>query len=303
MKRSFLARLRSNGTSYIFSALLLLAGIPAYQTFVMAPTGYNNALIAASAGQQTAYIVWIGGHNLTFLIYRFLLLLAFVLLLSLPFSLFRIIVAQEIMGQQEREEEEALAAEDDEEDEDDEIAEDEEGVEDDEEDDEESEDETQGMPAYAWRGKGFAVIAAWSGMIGLVVYLVGTVASTVYLTSISSGVAPNAALSSSNILLISILAILTNTVGVGLLSISTLFFGATLARAGKRLWPSAWVYFGYAALAVAALFSGSAVGVASTPATGQAPLTAPAILLFALWVLWLGIMLVRLKPEPVAADA
>jgi hypothetical protein len=303
MKRSFLARLRSNGTSYIFSALLLLAGIPAYQSFVMGPTGYTNALTAASAGQQAAYLAWIGEHNLTFLIYRFLLLLAFVLLLSLPFSLFRIIVAQELMGQQEREEDEALAAEDEEdEDEDDETVEDEGNVED-EEDEEESEDEAQGMPAYAWRGKGFAVIAAWSGMIGLVIYIVGTVASTFYLTSIGGGIAPNAALSGTNILLITILAIFTNTVGIGLLSLSTLFFGATIARAGKKLWPSAWVYFGYAALAVAALFSGSAVGVASTPATGQAPLTAPAILLFALWILWLGIMLVRLKPEPIATDA
>ncbi len=299
MKRSFLARLRSNGTSYIFSALLLLAGIPAYQTFVMAPTGYTNALTTASAGQQAAYLAWIGGHNLTFLIYRFLLLLAFVLLLSLPFSLFRIIVAQELMGQQEREEEEALAAEDDE-DEDDEVAENEESVEDDE--DEDSEDETQGMPAYAWRGKGFAIIAAWAGMIGLVVYIVGTVASTLYLTSISNGIAPNTPLSGTAILLISVFAILTNTVGIGLLSISTLFFGATIARAGNKLWPSAWVYFGYTALAVAALFSGSAVGVASTPASGQAPLTAPAILLFALWVLWLGIMLVRLKPEQIVEE-
>ena len=297
MKRSFLARLRSNGTSYIFSALLLLAGIPAYQTFVMAPTGYNNALTAASAGQQAAYLGWIGGHSLTFLIYRFLLLLAFVLLLSLPFSLFRIIVAQELMGQQEREEEEAALAE--EEDEEDEVAEDEESVED-EDDDEESEDEAQGMPAYAWRGKGFAIIAAWAGMIGLVVYIVGTVASTLYLTSISNGIAPNTTLSGTDILFICLIAILTNTVGIGLLSLSTLFFGATIARAGNKLWPNAWVYFGYTALAVAALFSGSAVGVASTPASGQAPLTAPAILLFALWVLWLGIMLVRLKPEPIA---
>ena len=296
MKRSFLARLRSNGTSYLFSALLLLAGIPAYQTFVMAPTGYNNALTAASAGQQAAYLAWIGGHNLTFLIYRFLLLLAFVLLLSLPFSLFRIIVAQELMGQQEREDE-------DEEDEE-ETDEDEESGEEDEEtaEDDEGEDEGQGMPAYAWRGKGFAIIAAWAGMIGLVVYIVGTVASTLYLTSISNGIAPNASLSSANILLISVFSILTNTVGIGLLSLSTLFFGATIARAGNKLWPNAWVYFGYTALAVAALFSGSAVGVASTPASGQAPLTAPAILLFALWVLWLGIMLVRLKPEPIAAE-
>lgn len=295
MKRSFLARLRSNGTSYLFSALLLLAGIPAYQTFVLASTGYASALTAASTGNPAAYLAWIGGHNLPFLIYRVLLILAFVLLLSLPFSLFRIIVAQELMGQQELEEEEALAAEDGD-DEDDEITEDDETVE------EDNKDDTQGMPPYAWRGKGFAVIAAWSGMIGLIVYIVGTAISTLYLTSISNGIAPNATLSSENVLFISIFAILTNTVGIGFLTLSTLFFGAIIARAGGRLWPTAWVYFGYTALAVSALLSGSAVGVASTPASGQAPLTAPAILLFALWVLWLGIMLVRLKPEPVVVE-
>ncbi|MBV9229744.1 MAG: hypothetical protein JOZ18_10560, partial [Chloroflexi bacterium] len=58
-----------------------------------------------------------------------------------------------------------------------------------------------------------------------------------------------------------------------------------------------WIAFGYAALAVAALLSGSAVAVATAPAAGQAALTAPAVLLFSLWVLWFGIMLVRLKPE------
>ncbi len=301
MKRSFLARLRSNGTSYLFGALLLLAGIPAYQTFVLTPTGYANALTATGAGNLAAYLAWIGGHNLPFLIYRILLILAFVLLLSLPFSLFRIIIAQELMGQQERDDEEALAEEDEEDitDDSDDTDDDDATIENDEGDDEVQE-ETNGMPPYAWRGKGFAVIAAWSGAVGLVIYIVGTVASTLYLVTISNGVIPNATLSGTTILFISIFAILTNTVGIGFLTLSTLFFGAIIARTGGKLWPPAWVFFGYTALAVAALFSGSAVSVASAPTSGQAPLTAPAILLFAVWVLWLGVMLVRLKPEPVA---
>ncbi len=294
MKRSFLARLRSNGTSYLCGGLLLLAGIPAYQAFVLAPLGYNNALAATNAGNSAAYLAWIGAHQVSFLLYRLLLLLAFVLLLSLPFSLFRVIIAQELMGQEEREAEEL--AEDDESDEDEAEEETEES------EDEVEEEEVDGMPPYAWRGKGFAVIAAWSGIIGLVCYIVGTLASTFYLTSISNNVAPNATLSSGNILLISIFAIITNTAGVGLLALSTLLFGAVIARSGSKLWPVAWVIFGYIALVVAALFSGSAVSVASAPASGQAPLTAPAILLFGVWVLWLGVMLVRLKPEPVQAE-
>ena len=295
MKRSFLARLRSNGTSYLWSALLLLAGIPAYQTFVLAPLGYNNALAVTSAGNSTAYLAWIGGHQFSFLLYRLLLLLAFILVLNLPFSLFRVIIAQELMGQKEREAE--ALAEDDEEDAEDETEERADEVEEDET------EATDGMPPYAWRGKGFAVIAAWSGFIGLICYIVGTLTSTLYLSTISNGIAPNATLSSANVLLISIFAILTNTLGVGLLALSTLFFGAIIARSGGKLWPVAWVIFGYIALVVAALFSGSAVSVASAPASGQAPLTAPAILLFGVWVLWLGVMLVRLKPEPVQTTA
>ena len=297
MKRSFLARLRSNGTSYLCGALLLLAGIPAYQAFVLAPLGYNNALAVTSAGNSAAYLAWIGEHQLSFLLYRVLLLLAFALLLSLPFSLFRVIIAQELMDQEEREAEEL-----DEEDGDDvDDAEDETEASEDEVEEEETE-ETDGMPPYAWRGKGFAVIGAWSGVIGLICYIVGTLASTLYLSTISNGVAPNATLSGVNVLLISIFAILTNTVGIGLLALSTLFFGAIIARSGSKLWPVAWVIFGYIALGVAALFSGSAVSVASAPASGQAPLTAPAILLFGVWVLWLGVMLVRLKPEPVQIE-
>ncbi len=298
MKRSFLARLRSNGTGYIAGALLLLAGIPAYQTFVLAPLGYNTTLAAASTGNITTYLSWIGGHTLPFFLYRALIIFAFALLVSLPFTLFRVIVAQEIMGQEEREAEEL--AEDnyqagaDEENE--EVAE---GNEDEEleEDEEEVEEETGGMPPYAWRGKGFAVLAAWSGIIGLVTYIVGTVLATLYLSSISTNIASGATLAGTPRILLSVFTLLYNTVGVGLLALSTLFFGAIIARSGNKLWPTAWVVFGYIALAVAALFSGSAVSVASAPLSGQAPLTAPAILLFALWVLWLGVMLVRLKPE------
>ncbi|GAC1641836.1 MAG: hypothetical protein NVS4B12_04510 [Ktedonobacteraceae bacterium] len=289
MKRSFLSRLRSNGTSYLFGALLLLAGIPAYQTFVLAPLGYNNALMATSAGNIAAYLAWIGGHNVPFLLYRVLLLLAFILLLSLPFSLFRIIVAQELMGQKEQKEHEAEVLEEDEDESD--------AIEDEDENDTVEDEEAEAMPPYAWRGKGFAVIAAWSGLLGLVVYMVGTIASTLYLATISNGMTPNTILSGSNIIFLSIFAIVTNTVGVGFLALSTLFFGAVIARGGGKLWPIEWVIFGYIALAVAALFSGSAVSVANAPTSGQAPLTAPAILLFGVWVLWLGVTLVRLKPE------
>ena len=51
------------------------------------------------------------------------------------------------------------------------------------------------------------------------------------------------------------------------------------------------------ALALAVLFSVSAAEVAFDPVTGQSLITTLAILLFSVWVLWFGVMLVRLKPE------
>jgi hypothetical protein len=263
-KRSMLSQLHINGISYLLSALLLLVGIPLYQLLVLNPAGYGT-ILAGNNGPSlaTAYLNWIGSHQLQFIIHRLLLTLTFVLLLTLPFVLFRIIVAQELVAQVEQGEVE---------------------------DDEETED---GLPAHPWRGKGFVIIAVWAGLSGLLLYILGTIGGTIYLVSAS-----NSATMPANFTLISgLFSLVPNGIGIGLLALSSLFFGAMIARRGRYIWPGIWVAFGYAALAVAALFSGSAVGVASSPATGQATLTTPAMLLFALWVLWFGIMLVRLRPE------
>lgn len=280
MKSTFLAKLHTYGGYYLTSALLLLLGVPLYQFLVLTPQGFPNALSQRATGRSSTYLVWISTHGWQFLGYRGLLILAFALLLTLPFTLFRIIVAQEIMREQEMPEvrdvqEEVtgtspLSSE---------------GV------------TASGMPAYAWRGKGFAIIAAWAGLGGIVVYLLGTIVSTLYLSIVGQRSTPQSPPPDHFTFLSGLFSLLTNTVGLGLLALATLFFGAMIARSGPNLWPSAWVAFGYMALAVAALLSGSAVAVASA-ATSQAALTSSATLLFALWVLWFGGMLVRLKPEP-----
>ncbi|HEY7418841.1 MAG TPA: hypothetical protein VH593_26915, partial [Ktedonobacteraceae bacterium] len=155
-----------------------------------------------------------------------------------------------------------------------------------------------GLPAYAWRGKGFAVIAAWAGLISIIIYALGTLVSMLYFLFISRGMSAAMPVPPAFSAFSSFFAILTNTAAGGLLAISTLFFGAMITRSGLRLWPGIWLAFGYIALVVAILFSINAVTVATTPISGQATtFTSPSILLFALWVLWLGIMLVRLKPE------
>ena len=276
-KRTFLTKLRINGTYYLIGALLLLAGVPLYQSLVLLPQGYADAVLSAGKGAFPSYVIWIGHHLSQFLGYRALLVISFAVLLSLPFTLFRIIVAQEILGQEEEEENEEEIME------------------------EETESaETQNpdsMPAYAWRGKGFAVLAAWTGLFSIILYTIGTLVSAVYLAVVSSTFSGLTATPGNFPTIATLLTIISNTIGGGLLALSCLFFGAIIARRGLRLWPGIWVAFGYTALAVAALLSGSAVAVASTPTEGQAALTTPALLLFALWVLWFAIMLIRLKPE------
>ncbi|MBA2285043.1 MAG: hypothetical protein H0W02_06150 [Ktedonobacteraceae bacterium] len=285
MKRNFLARLKRNGLSYITGGLLLLVGVPLYQFLVLIPQGYNTVLPLASGGQFGAYLLWIGGHAAQYAGYRLLQMLAFALLLSLPFTLFRIIVAQEVLGR-----EEDAQAEKHPQTSDDEPGESESTVHDTATPD--------GMPEFAWRGKGFAVLAAWGGLLGISFFLIGTLASTLYTVFVASGVTATAPPPATFPVFAGTFAIIANTVGGGLLAIASLFFGAMIARSGLKLWPGIWVAFGYVALALAALFSGSAVGVASAPTAGQAPLTTPAFLLFAAWVLWFGVMLVRLQPEP-----
>ena len=269
MKRTFLSKLHRNGLCCIIGSLVLLLGVPLYQFLVLIPSGYANAL-----SNQSLALHWINAHSLHFLGYRLLLILGFALIISLPFTLFRIIVAQEVLGREQEQD-------------------DEEG----EEKDQTAGIEADGMPSFAWRGKGYAVLAAWAGLFGLLLFVAGTLASTLYLVGSAASIHPQAPVPPNAAPLTGLFAVLTFTAAGGLLAMSCLFFGAVIARSGLSLWPGIWVAFSYVALALAALFSASAVEVASAPGSGQGLLSTPAILLFALWVLWFGIMLVRLKPE------
>ena len=285
MKRTFLVKLQINARFSLIGALLLVLGVPLYQLFVLIPSGYGNALTTLNSTLR-----WINTHSLLFAGYRALLIAGFALMLGLPFALFRIIIAQEILGRAEEEEE-------DEEDEDQEDVQNEKGEDAASQETEEEKNQVDGMPEFAWRGNGYAVIAAWAGLLGLILFAGGTLASAIYLLSSAFSIPPQGVLTDNAAPLTGVFAILTFTVGGGLLALSCLFFGAVIARSGRNLWPDGWIAFGYVALAIAALMSGSAVEVAFAPTTGQAILSTPAILLFALWVLWFGVMVVRLKPE------
>src|SRR3989442_9392997 len=284
-KRTFLSKLHRNGLYCIIGALILLLGVPLYQFLLLIPSGYSNALAT-----QSLALHWINANSLLFLGYRALLIAGFAFIISLPFSLFRIIVAQEVLGREE---------EDQEEDEDEDASEEEEEDEEQEQAEKVQSDKTdaEGMPEFTWRGKGYAVLAAWSGLIGLLLIVGGTRVSSLYLVRSAATITSQTSISNNAAPLTGALAIITFTIGGGLLALSCLFFGAVIARSGLNLWPGVWVAFGYMALALAALFSASAVEVAFAPNAGQALLTTPAILLFAVWVLWFGVMLVRLRPE------
>ncbi len=280
MKRTFLSKLQRNGLYCTIGALLLLLGVPLYQFLVLIPSGYSNALTT-----QSLALRWISTHSLLFLGYRALLIAGFALITSMPFTLFRIIVAQEILGREEVE-----RAEKDEKDNEAQAgqqAEKEQSV----------KEQADGMPEFAWRGKGYAVIAAWAGLFGLLLFAAGTLASTLYLIISATSLPSQVANLDNAIPLAGFFAIITFTAGGGLLALSCLFFGAVIARSGLHLWPGIWIAFGYMAIALAALLGASAAEVSFAPEAGQALLTTPAILLFAVWVLWFGIMLVRLKPE------
>ena len=290
MKRSFLGKLQRTALISLIGALLLLVIVPVLQLFVLGPQGYGTALATPLASLR-----WIAGHNTLFLLYRLALLLGFGLLLGLPFALFRIIVAQEIVGRAE------IAAEEGQDEETEENVDGDEGEDADaahagvEQTDATQAGEENGMPAFAWRGKGFAVIAAWTGALGLLLLTAGTLVSTIYLWSSASSV--NVQLPGNFASVTSLLAVLTYTIGGGLLALALIFFGIVIARSGRKLWPDSWVFFGYIALAIGAIASGSAVQVALAPLSGQASLTTPTILLFAIWSLWFGIMVMRLQPE------
>src|SRR5579859_3502371 len=297
MKRTFLARLQRSALYCLIGALLLVVGVPLYQLIVLNPAGYSSAL-----NSLTQTLRWINGHGLLFVGYRALLVAGFALMLGFPFALFRIIVAQEIIGRAELEDETNEAdSQDAQEPETEEPVAQGQGQKQSVQEQQpanataKGEGEGDGMPEFAWRGKGFAVMAAWTGISGLIFFAAGTLASTIYLLAVAASLPPH--LTGDAAPLTGLFAVLTFTVGGGLLAFSCLFFGAVIARSGRTLWPGPWLFFGYVALAIAALMSGSAVQVAFTPTAGQAALSTPAILLFALWALWFGVMVVRLKPE------
>lgn len=282
MKSSFFARLQRNARLSLAGALLLLLVVPILQLFVLGAQGYGAALKTPRAS-----LFWIQAHTELFLFYRCALLVGFALLLGMPFTLCRVIVAQEIVGRAELEREEQSER----------SAQEPEQQETEQEVPAEEQQESNGMPPFAWRGKGFAVIAAWTGLLGLLLATGGTLASTIYLWSSASIASVQAPVPGNFASVTSLFAVVTYTFGGGLLACTCMSFGFVIARSGRRLWPDRWVAFAYAGLGIGAIASGSAIQVVLAPLSGQATLNTFAVLLFAAWTLWSGLMLAWLRPE------
>ena len=83
-------------------------------------------------------------------------------------------------------------------------------------------------------------------------------------------------------------ALAQNTLGGALLAAFLLCASLLIARTGKL--PALFVYFG---LLAAALMAGLALLYAISPLSAQAQLTTPALASFAVWLIWLGILLLQ----------
>jgi hypothetical protein len=83
-------------------------------------------------------------------------------------------------------------------------------------------------------------------------------------------------------------ALAQNTLGGALLAAFLLCVSLLMARTGKL--PALFVYFG---LLAAALMAGLALLYAVSPLSAQTQLTTPALAAFAVWLIWLGILLLQ----------
>ncbi len=285
MKRSLLSRLRSNGFFYLLSALLLLLVIPLYQALLLEPAGFSKALTTTVSGHFNGYLRWIAEHITQFLTYRLLLIIAFALLLTLPFSLYRIIIAQELLGPQDAPEtpkgQETETPE--------ESKKDDQRITEEEKTEQKS---TDALAPDAWKGKGFAVLAAWLGVLGVALYVLATLASTIYLAIASGNTGSDITGFSS------FFTFTANILGIGLIGLALLFFGAMIARTGRTLWPDSWVFLGYGAIFIGASLCINAVAVAGLTGGNQAIVNTLVTFLFALWLIWMSMLLVRLRAEP-----
>lgn len=257
MKQTLLARLRNNGWGYLVGAILLVVVIPLYQAFFLQPP---PEAIGTSETAQRLYLVWLGSHSLLFIGSQVLFLIAMLLFFNMPFTLFRIVIAQELLTPVDGEDEAPF-----------------------------------NLPAEPWKGRGILVLAAWAGILAFVAILLGIIGRAIYFPIVTQGFTFTSPipghLSGTN----AFFSWLIETAGYGLLALSFLFFGFTIARQGSRLWPLVWQILAYAAMLVALCLAVSAVSNAFH--AGNNIFITFATFALGLWHAFLAILLLLLRAE------
>lgn len=247
------ARLKLQGFYSLLAGAILLLGVPIYQAVVLGPAGYRAPSDTAfSKGDYGPLLLWIANHGSTFIIFRCIELVAFLLMLRLPLALYR-----------------ALRA--------------------------------RGTTLARWMlAGGLGGIALFAAMIAL---------STVTFVNAAANYSQTRGgpASAQNILanfqgFYGIEALGQNTLGGFLIAIFLLCASLLIARSGKL--SNLLVYFG---LLAAALMAALALLFAVSPPSAQTQLNTPALASFAVWLIWLGILLNwrarQLAPEAAQTSA
>ncbi len=247
------ARLKLQGFYSLLAGAILLLGVPLYQTIVLAPAGYlGPANTAFIHGQYGSLLLWISNHSSSFIVFRLLEIIPFLLLLRLPLALYRT-------------------------------------------------QRARGRTLARW------MLVGGLGGLGLFAAMIALSTITFINTATSYSQAAPGSATAQNILnsfkgFYDAEALGQNTLGGFLVAIFLVCTSLLIARSGKL--SNLLVYFG---LLAAALMAALALLFAVSPPDAQTQLNTPALASFAVWLIWLGILLMqragRLVTEAAPPDA
>ena len=85
------ARVKLQGFYSLLAGLILLLGVPLYQSIILGPAGYRAPSDAAfNHADYGPLLLWISKNGGAFTVFRLLELLTFLFALRLPFALYRV---------------------------------------------------------------------------------------------------------------------------------------------------------------------------------------------------------------------
>ena len=243
-----LARIRLRGGYAILAGVLLLIGVPLFQSLVLAPTGYITAVNEIIAHQQFGPLLsWSAAHPFESRLFRVFEVIPFLLALGLPGPLRTLL----------------------------------------------------------WRGqqKGGRV-AVWTGRIGFALFalalFIGMFTSAASASSFVAAEGENArqAIALDFAGRYALETLLSRVLGGVVLTIFLLVVGVRILR--SRLLPPWLAYLG---ILCAALMAATALFFAFGPAQATTPTSGLSYVALALWLIVVGVFLVRLRALPTTTNA